>query len=255
MYLSGTTNNDGLVQYVERETGRPYGSSGDELREIINGLNTSFDELMPILLLQADNIRWDDSNHTDAPTGTFNLVTTGNDYKFTEDDNSLDILNIVHVRVKDSATDTGFRTLKRVKANDPRVPEFLNIDTQTTGSPTEFLELGGRVYFDTICDTAITNGGEIQFGREQSYFTVTGTAGDATIDGSPYDKEAGFPKPFHTLLGDIYSQRWLETNKSRDSKIGLLRETIHRRKREFKNFIDSRHPSDLKLTMKPIKFR
>lgn len=246
MQLSNTTSQAGLVQKVERWTRRPYGRSGNELREIINGINDSFARILPLLLSYNDLIRWDDTNHTDAPVGTVNLVANQNDYKITQDDNSLDILNIIYVRILNNTGDTQYQELERISADDSRVPEILNPNTAITGSPTGYLELGNRLYLNILPDESITNGLEIGFAREQNYFTVTGTSGDDTT-------EPGFPKPFHELLALYEAQDWNAINRPKDIRLqNTLDKRIERMERDFKKFIHMRNPARKIMTMKEI---
>jgi len=220
--------------------------TGTLLSQVTTRINSAFERIMPLLLSYSDNIRWDDSNHTDAPSGTFNIVANQNDYKFAEDDNNLDILNITHVGRKTVSGDTVFTGLTRIKADDPRVPTILNPDTSVTGIPSGFLELGGRIYFDILPNYSLTNGAEIIFGREQEYFSATG---DDT-------KEAGIPKPFHELLVLYAALDWNMVNRTADGNlISLLQQRIKKIEEDLKNFIDLRNPTDVKMCMAGVNHR
>lgn len=247
--LSETTNQTGLVQKVEKWTRRPYGSSGNELREIIEGLNEQFDDLMPLVLAFNDQLRWDDLNHTDAPIGWANIVSDQNDYKVTADDNSLDILNLTNVRIYPSASSTVYKELERITLDDPRVPEIMSPNaTNDTGTPSGFLEVGPIVYLDLIPDYNATNGLELFFQREQSRFTVTGTSGNDTT-------EPGIPSPFHMLLA--WKEALARNLINRTDDVVLIRELqgkIFKKEKELKDFIHLRHPSRVKMTMKQEPF-
>ncbi len=246
MVFSDTSNKNGLIQTIEFWTRHPdAGISGDAtlLKQITTRINSAFEKIMPLLLLYSDHIRWDDSNHTDAPIGTTNLVANQNDYKFAEDDNSLDILNITNVRILHATGDTRYHELRRVTADSPRVPEMLAPDSEITGIPSDFLELGGRIYLDRIPDYSATAGLQIFFGREQVYFTSADTTA-----------EPGIPKPFHELLALHASLDWILVNRPSDGNtIGLLRETIKGMEEKLKNFIDLRNPTKVKMTMRRVK--
>jgi len=245
--FSDTTNKNGLIQRFEFWTRHSDGDvSGTLLKQVTDRLNVAFERIMPLLLMYSDNIRWDDPNHTDAPSGTFNIAANQNDYKFEEDDNSLDILNITHVGIKTEASDTVFRGLKRIKADDSRVPTILNPDTSVTGIPSGFLELGSRIYFDVLPNYTLANGGEIIFGREQEYFSASG---DDT-------KEAGIPKPFHELLVLYAALDWNLVNRTEDVALIIRIEAqIKKIEANLKNFIASRNPTDLFITPKRISHR
>ena len=249
MTLSETTNNSGLVQRVEFWTRRPYGTSGDDLKEIINGLNGAFEKILPYLLAYNDQIRWDDLNHTDAPSGKFNMVANQNDYKVAVDDNSLDILNITHVRTIQATGDTNYQTLERIPSDDPRVPEILKPDTSVTGTPGAYVELGNRIYLDTLPANNVTNGIQIFFAREQQYFTVTGTSEDDTT-------EPGFPKPFHELLALHFALDWNAVNRSDDTwLLKWIQNRIAKMESDFQDFINLRNPGNVQITTRQRNFR
>jgi hypothetical protein len=241
MVFSDTTNKNGLIQTVEFWTRMKDGAvTGTLLKQVTTRINSAFEKIMPILLQYNDQLRWDDTNHTDKPTGRFNIVANQNDYKIAEDDNSLDILNIVGVRVKYAASDTQYVSLERILGNDPRVPEILNPNTAITGQPTGFLELGNRIFFDIIPSTSITSGGEIIFQREQDYFASTDTTA-----------EPGIPKPFHELLALYAALDWNMVNRTSDGNlISLLRERIKEVEGNLKVAIDMRNPSKAVMTPK-----
>jgi len=241
--LSDTTNQSGLVQQVEKWTRREYGSSGNDLREIINSLNIAFDRIMPLLLAYSDQLRWDDLNHTDAPIGTTNLVANQNDYKITVDDNSLDILNLVAVRIYPSSSATVYSELKRITLDDARVPEIMSPNSAVTGVPSGFLEVGNILYLDVLPSYSATSGIQLFFQRQQSYFTVTGTSGDDT-------KEPGIPLPFHELIALYAALDWNSINRTEDTNLlSLIQARINRREKELTEFIHLRHPS--KAVMRP----
>ena len=125
--FSDTTNKNGLIQIFEFWTRQPDGTvSGTLLKQVTARINSAFERIMPILLAYNDQIRWDDPNHTDAPIGRVNLVASQNDYKITEDDNSLDILNITHVRILPTATATAYTELSRITSDDSNIAEILS---------------------------------------------------------------------------------------------------------------------------------
>lgn len=246
MVFSDTTNKDGMVQAWEFWTRHKDGAAtGTLLKQVTARVNAAFDRIMPLLLMYSDHIRWDDVNHTDAPIGYLDLTVNKNEYKLTEDDNSLDILNITKVRVLRATGDTQRHELDRITLDDPRVAEIMSPDTSVTGKPNFFLEALPFLYTDVLSDATITDGIEIFFGREQSYFASTDTT-----------KEAGIPLPFHELLVLYAALDWNMVNRTRDGQlIGRLQARIDEIERDLKNFIDLRNPTRAKMTMAPRAFR
>lgn len=242
MQLSDTTNQSGLVQRVERYTRRPYGTSGDELREIINDLNESQADLMPTVLAFNDQLQWDDLNHTDAPIGTTNLVSGQEDYKITTDDNSLDILNITNVRIYPSSTATQYEDLTLMTPDDYRFPDALSPSSTETGTPTHYVELGNVLYLYPQPDYAATAGLQIFFQRQQQYFTVTGTSGNDTT-------EPGIPLIFHELIALKAAHRWTIVNRADDvSFIQSLNSMISQKENDLDSFVKLRHPARARMT-------
>ena len=249
MQLSDTTNQTGLVQRVEHYTGLPYGSSGDLLRTIINNINSAYDRVMPLLLSYSDNIRWDDPNNTDAPIGYVDISSGVFDYKLTEDDNGLDILNVTNVRILPSATATKYDPLERLTTDDPLVPNAMSPNSDEVGIPNYFVESAGKIFLHPNPNYSATDGIEVFFGREQNYFTVTGTSGNDTT-------EPGIPKPFHELLAMYAALEWLMVKKpNQGNAISLLRDRVERSEKELKDFIDLRNPTKVFMTMKQRNFR
>lgn len=241
-----TLATDGHIQHFEFWTRMKSGSvTGTLLKQVTALHNRAFDRIMPLLLSYSDHIRWDDINHTDAPIGYINLDANQNDYKITVDGNSLDILNITNVRILPSATDTAYRDLERMTIDDPRATEAMSPDSSVTGTPSAFVEVGSRLYFDVIPSYSATDGIEIFFGREESYFASTDTT-----------KEAGIPKIFHELLTLYSALDWNMVNRTDDSQlIERLQQRIREIEQNLKNFIDLRHPTKNYMTMKGVNHR
>src|SRR3990167_10795290 len=190
MIFSDSTAKNGIIQQIEFLCRLPDGTiTGTLLKQFTGRVNAAFDMLMPRLLSYSDQIRWDDINHTDQPIGTTNLVSGQADYKVTEDDNALDILNLIAVRIYESASGTEYKPLIRMLPDDERALNALSPNPSISGIPTHFLYLGNKFFLYPEPNYAATNGIQLFFEREQSYFVSTDTT-----------KEPGIPKPFHELL-------------------------------------------------------
>lgn len=249
MQLSDITNQSGLVQSVEFWARLPYGSSGNTLKEIINRINRGYDSIMPLLLSNTDEIRWDDTNNTDAPIGYVNIVSGQPDYKITADDNGLDILNLSRVRIHSSATDTVYTELQKMTMDDGRALDAMSPNTAVTGIPSHFLEVGNIYYLYPNPNYSSTNGMELFFERQQNYFTVTGTSASDTT-------EPGIPSPFHELLALYAAKDWVMVNRPEDSAtINNIVGEILKKEKNLTNSITMRNPTRSKMTMKRIKHR
>jgi hypothetical protein len=215
------------------------------LKQVTTRINSAFEKIMPMLLSYSDYIRWDDVNHGDRPIGKLNLVSGQNDYTVTSDENALDILNITNVRILTSATETKYTELKRLTLDDTDVTEIMSPSQGITGVPSGFIENGNTIFLNIPPNYNATNGLQLFFSREQSYFVSTDTT-----------KEAGIPKPFHELLALYASLDWIMVNRTDDGNlISLLRNEITIREKGLRNHINLQNPTKLRMTMKGINFK
>lgn len=236
MQFSDTTNKNGIIQDIEQWAGLTDGTiSGNatQLKIVTAWVNGEFDGILPSILSYTDFPRWDDTNHSDKPVGKFDMTSGINNYTVLTDDNSLDILNIVAVRILQSSSSTDYVDLERITLDDPRARDALSPDSGNSGIPTGFVEHGNTIYFDKKPSYTATNGVKVYFEREQSYFASSDTT-----------KEAGIPKPFHRLLPLRTARRWLLIYKP-DNTVLLanINAEIVRVERELMDMIELRNPT------------
>lgn len=246
MDFSDTTNKNGIIQTIERWTGLGDGTiTGTLLKTMTASVNAAFDELMPLVLSYCDHLRWEDTNHTDKPVATFNLVSGQADYKFTTDDNSLNVLNITGVRVYPSSSATEYEDLERMTLDDPNALDAISPNPSNTGIPSHFLEHGNTLYLYPEPNYSSTSGVKVYFERDPSYFASTDTT-----------KEPGIPRPFHALLPMIASHEWLTQNKPENQMlITRLEAKIADAKKALKDLIGARTPTKNTMTLRGINFR
>lgn len=249
MVFSDTTNKNGIIQRIEFWTGMNDGGiSGAPtlLKQFTGMVNTAFDRVLPQLLaLQGDLLRFDDTNHSDKPVGRVNIVSGQGDYKITQDDNSLNILNITNVRILGSSSATQYSELERMTLDDPDVPDVVSSVNSRPGTPTKFLETNNTVYLFPRPDYDATNGLQIFFERDPSYFASTDTT-----------KEPGFPKPFHELLALYPALDWNQVNNANNQ--ALIRNTqlqIEKYEKGLKELVEKRNPTKTVITPEFILWR
>jgi len=247
MQYSDTSGKSGMIQKCEFYTNLGDGaiSGNATLLKVFTGLiNDGFDNLAPYLYSFSNYLKWDDTNQTDLPIATVNLVSGQSDYKIAQDDNSLDILNITNVRIYSSATATLYVDLEEMTVDDYRAVEAMSPNTTSTGLPSHFLKRGNVIFLYPQPNYSATNGIKLFFEREASYFASTDTS-----------KEPGIPRPFHALLPLYASYNWLLVNKpDNGTLITRLEAQIAKRERALSNAIMGRNPRRARLTMAPISF-
>jgi len=241
MQYSNTTTKDGLMQTCEFWTGLgDAGITGNATRKAqFNArLNSAFDRVLPRVLSYSKSLRWDDTNHTDHPFGTFNIESGQHDYTIDEDDNSLDIFNITGVQILPSATSTDYENLIAISADHPYAERAMSPNPSDVGIPTHYLEANNTIFFYPEPNYSATAGVKIFFEREPSYFVVADTT-----------KEPGIPKPFHEILALYASHDWIVVHKP-EAQIAITRLEAHiaRRENELDDMISKRNPQRRRLT-------
>lgn len=247
MPFSDTTNKTGLIQRCEKFTNLGYGGisgSANDLLDFTVKINDAFDELMPLLLSFSNYLKWDDTNQTDLPIGTINMVSGQADYTIAQDDNSLDILNITQLEILPSSSASNYIEMEEMTIDDPRAIVAMAPNSSETGVPVAWLKRGNTVFLYPKPNYASTNGIKIFFEREASYFSSIDTT-----------KEAGIPRPFQLLLALRASLDWLLVNKPANTMlISRIEIRIAKREQGLRNAILGRNPRRTRLSMRKINY-
>jgi len=187
--FSDTINKSGIIQIIERLCKHPDGwISGNvtRLKEYTSEVNLALDEIWATIFSVGGTWQWDDSNHSDYPIITTNLVSGQRDYSFVTDQNGNIILDIYKVLV--AQPDGTYKEIKPVDAQSEDVSGFYN-GLNTSGVPDKYDKTANGIFLDAIPDYTIDNGLKIYINREGSYFSTSDTT-----------KKAGFSGLFHELI-------------------------------------------------------
>jgi len=170
MTFSDVTNSLGIVQQV-RSLMRVDATQWPTYK-IVNSCNNWLDTVTGYAIGADRRFQWDDSNHTELPIGTTNLVASQADYSFLTDEQGNSILNLSRIDILDS--DGSYRKLKTVNEQD--IDVAMNEFQSTNGLP---------LYYDKIADNiitlyptpavSVTAGLKFYFQRSASYFAATDT--------------------------------------------------------------------------------
>jgi hypothetical protein len=181
MQFSSLVNKNGLVQdtlFMTRSTTGSY-----PLEEITRNINSEYHNVNRLIWESADDWHFDDSNKTDLPVSTTDLVHNQQDYSIPST-----AQRIRRVEVKD------------INGNYTKLEPLISEDID--GSLKEFMDTPGvPVYYDLVdasiflypkpssASVTTTSGLDIYFDRDISEFTTASTTA------SP-----GFATPFHRIL-------------------------------------------------------
>lgn len=188
--FSDTTNYKGLVQIYEKEINAQRGfvsGNSDRLKEFTADVNLALDDFTALAIRSSGKWQYDDSNHTDFPIITTNLVSGQRDYTFTTDEGGNIILEIYRVFIK---TPGGtFIEIDSVDQQSESDTSGFWDGLSAGGTPIKYDKTANGIFLDPVPNYNSTNGLKVYINREASYFTSSDTT-----------KKAGIPGIFHKYL-------------------------------------------------------
>jgi len=193
LVYSNTTTKAGIIQRIEQELGFTdafISGNSTRLTQWTASINLALDNVLSIIFKADGRWQFDDSNHTDYPIITTNLVASQRDYAFTADENSNLILDIYRVLARSSTT-TPYYDLKPVDVQGDNEFEIggLADGLNNEGVPKTYDKTANGIFVDPIPSSTITSGLKIYINREGSYFTTSDTT-----------KKPGFAGLYHEYL-------------------------------------------------------
>lgn len=233
-----SSTKNGLVQECETWLfGSDYGAisgNANMLATFTRLLNNGLDEVTNIVMTADGRWQYDDSNFTDFPIATTNLVISQQDYQL-----SVSHIKILGVEIKDNNGD--WYPLAQIDQQEIR---------RAGHAITEFMEEDGRPqYYDVVGDSiklypapatanvTTTAGLKVYFQREPDYFTT----GDTT-------QKPGIPSIFHDIPALYASAKYAKSNQMSE-KARELDNEITKRTEVLKRFYSKRNV-DKKPTLK-----
>jgi len=236
MYVNGnfsSGNNQGLVQDARFLVGLQINDTGSyPTSDITRNINSWYRKANTWIWNASGKWEYDDSNYTDLPIATTDLVADQQDY---------------------SLPSTGQKILRvEILDQNGNYNEITQIDqTEITSGMTEFYETAGMpAFYDLVgnsiflypkpsaTETTLTAGLKAYFSRDIQEFGITATS-----------TEPGFNSDFHRLLSYGAALDFALANGMPD-KINILRENIQIMKEDLTNYYSSRNPQK-RVTMRP----
>lgn len=197
---------------------------------LLRRVNQKYEEIVG-KLIQSDGVwDFDDSNYTDLPVGTTNLVAGQQDYSF-----DVRFLNIIEVEVKDAQGNW-----IKLTPIDKQTHEGAISDYQTTnGMPTEYDKVGESIFLypaPASGSVTLTAGLKVHYQRTASIFSsaevTTGT------------KTPGFASPWHMILAYSAAIPFCMTYKK--DRVAFYQNTVMQMENELMAFYSDRNKDEPK---------
>lgn len=191
MQFNNTTDKNGCIQYIESLCKLGDGGITNDttlFKQVTSYFNQSCKKVETALLRVDKNWKWDDSNYTDFPIATINLVNGQRDYTLpasTSGGNASTLWKINKVRIM--GTDGLYYPIPQASP----LEEESQAGSAYYGTPTSYKLVGNSIRLSPIPSTTtvtLTAGLEITFQRSGVDFTTASTTA-----------QPGFTDTYHEL--------------------------------------------------------
>jgi hypothetical protein len=187
LQYNDTSTLRGIIQIYEKELGFAEGRVSDSttaMQEVTADINLALDDFVEMAIKSDGTWQWDDSNQTDYPIMTTNLVDGQRDYAFTTDGSGNLVLEVLRVFVANSSGLYG--EIYPVDAASDEDTWSFSDGQNSEGQPCRYDKTANGILLDPIPSYNYTNGLKLYVNREASYFTTSDTT-----------KKPGVPGIFH----------------------------------------------------------
>lgn len=207
MQFSETTNLTGIIQECEKFTNLGYGNiSGNttKLKEFTNNVNTTMRRIWHKIFMSSGQWIYDDSNQSDLPQATTNLILGQSLYALPSD-----ALTVKRVEYKD---ETGiWSEIHPFTLED--IPGAVEEYYKENANPVRYRLLDDTIELFPASDVNVTGGLKIYFERGSVSFVSTDTT-----------KAPGFVSEYHDLVSIGASLEWLKIHLPTDGTTAQLKE-------------------------------
>lgn len=229
MVFSDTSKNLGLIQDITflTKTNTTNYPTADRTRNI----NNWYSKVVSWIIQANGRWKWDDSNQTNRPTATANLVDGQQDYSVINKtpDADQDWLQIDRVDILDSDGNG----IKLLPIDQSDIGMALSEFNETDGTPKYFDFNGSNIFLYPAPNYDKASGLVASFNRAPLAFADTDTT-----------KKAGFASIFHRVLSLGASYDWALVNSK--NMVSNLREEIAVMKEDIKKHYGTRDKYEIK---------
>jgi hypothetical protein len=162
------------------------------LADKVIDINLALDAALAIIFAAGGKWKFDDSNNSDYPIITADIVANQRDYTFTNDQDGNLILDINKVFLMRVPSSGGTGVYQEIYPVDPASEEGLQTFTDglnVVAQPYLYQKLGNGIILNTLPPANVSSGLKMYINREASYFTTSDTT-----------KKPGFAGLFHEYL-------------------------------------------------------
>lgn len=172
-----------IIRQYEKEIGANAGDiSGNTTRlaDFVDEENIAFSDYMQLAAKSSGTWKFDDSNHTDYPEITTDLVAGQRSYTFTTDENGNIILDIYKIYAKVNGQ---YQELEPVDPDSQTGLNTLYNGLGTQGTVYRYDKSANAIILDLVPSTTVVDGLKVSINREATFFTTSDTTKKPGVPG------------------------------------------------------------------------
>ena len=235
-------NKTAIDAYIDRRLGlkSPHNLISYPMADRTADENLSIDYIMDKIFQVGGRWQFDDSNHTDYPIITTDLVAGQRDYSFTTDEQGNLILDVYKVMVMNE--DGRYEEIYPVDMQSEKGTENLWDGQNVQGTVFRYDKTANGIFLDQIPATSRTGGLKVFINREGSHFTVSDTT-----------KMPGFAGLFHEYVGLRPCYRYATDHDMKNAEV-LKRDMMEMETCIMKHYRDRSKDENLVLQAEEINY-
>lgn len=242
MTFSDTSTKLGILQDIEMKLfgDNGYGqitSNANRLLQFTARVNRAQDRFIQLAISADGRWQYDDTNNTDYPTATTNLVANQRDYTF-----AIEMIQIERVAILNSATSLIYNVILPIDISDNSAlaKAYIENNTNNVGVPTAYDKTANSIILQPTPPYSATNGLKVFFKRGANYFVSTDTT----------NKSPGFPVIFHDYLS-LYASYCYAVDRTMTSQIQTLGRDVQIKEEAIIDFFSKRSKDEQKF-IRPV---
>lgn len=190
LVFNDTVTQKGIIQTYEKEAGYNAGDvSGNTtlLKSVTADINLALDDFVEMAIKSSGTWQFDDSNYSDYPIISTDLISGQRDYSFTADEDGNLVLEIFKVLVADPSG--VYNEITPIDVQSQSDTSGFYDGRNQTGIPTEYDKTANAIFLNSIPNYNMRlveegkSGLKAYVNREAMYFTYTDTSRKPGVPG------------------------------------------------------------------------
>ena len=173
-----------IIRQYEKEIGAQRDdvlNNTTRLEDFVDEENIAMSDYLTLAFNTSGTWKFDDSNHTDFPEMTADIVAGQREYSFTTDEEGNLILDIYKVYAKETGKD--YLELEAIDSDTTGVENGITAGSTVQGVPSRYDKTANVIILDPVPSANVTGGLKVSINREATFFTTSDTTKKPGVPG------------------------------------------------------------------------